>query len=127
MNEAGTHIIKNEEDSAPSCLDEDVAYGQGVERAFLEHYGLNEQPFGVTPDPRFLYLGTKHREALAALTYGIESNRGFLTLVAKPGMGKTSILFQYLEQVRNKARVAFLFQTDGNARDLMSNLLADLD
>ena len=56
---------------------------------FLEYYGLNEQPFGVTPDPRFLYLGTKHLHALSALTYGTESNRGFLTLIAKPGMGKT--------------------------------------
>ncbi len=93
---------------------------------FLEYYGLNEQPFGVTPDPRFLYLGSKHREALTALDYGTKADRGFLALIAKPGMGKTSLLFQYLEGLRNEARTALLFQTDGDSHDLMHYLLADL-
>ena len=47
---------------------------------FLEFYNLKEQPFGVTPDPRFLYLGENHREALASLYYGIESDRGSIFL-----------------------------------------------
>src|SRR5580765_7473945 len=105
MNEPHTQMTNNREESAPPSPDAGVMYGQGLERMFLEYYGLNEQPFGVTPDPKFLYLGSKHREALTALAYGTESNRGLLTLVAQPGMGKTSILFQYLEQLRNKARV----------------------
>jgi general secretion pathway protein A len=100
---------------------------QTVERRFLDHFALNEQPFGVTPDPRFLYLGPKHRQALTALNYGTDLNRGFLTLIAPPGMGKTSLLFQFMEGLRDKARTAFLFQTDGNSRDLMHHLLADLD
>jgi type II secretory pathway predicted ATPase ExeA len=85
-----------------------------------------EQPFGVTPDPRFLYLGTKHREALASLVYGTESGRGFIALTAKPGMGKTSLLFQYLESLRNKARTAFVFQTDCHRRELLRHILSDL-
>lgn len=93
---------------------------------FLEHFSLNEQPFGVTPDPRFLYLGTQHREALASLVYGTESNRGFLALIAPPGMGKTSLLFQYLEGLRGKARTAFLFQTDCDSRELLRHILNDL-
>ena len=92
----------------------------------LEQYGLIQEPFGVTPDPRFLYLGLKHREALASLLYGTEANRGFLALIAKPGMGKTSLLFQYLEHLRNKARTAFLFQTDCNSRELVRHILIDL-
>jgi len=91
----------------------------------LEHYGLAEQPFGVTPDPRFLYLGPKHREALASLLYGTEANRGFLALIAKPGMGKTSLLFQYLEHLR-KERTAFIFQTDCNSREFVRHILTDL-
>lgn len=91
----------------------------------LEHYGLVEQPFGVTPDPRFLYLGLKHREALASLLYGTEANRGFLALIAKPGMGKTSLLFQYLEHLR-KDRTAFIFQTDCNSREFVRHILTDL-
>jgi type II secretory pathway predicted ATPase ExeA len=93
---------------------------------FLEHYGLIEEPFGVTPDPRFLYLGSSHREALASLLYGTEANRGFLALIAKPGMGKTSLLFQYLEHLRNKARTAFVFQTDCDPREFVRHILIDL-
>src|ERR1700719_5094616 len=93
---------------------------------YLEHYGLVEEPFGVTPDPRFLYLGPKHREALASLLYGTESNRGFLALIAKPGMGKTSLLYQYLESLRGKARTAFVFRTDCDSREFIRHVLLDL-
>ncbi len=99
---------------------------RGVDRLFREYYGLIEQPFGVTPDPRFLYLGSKHRQALDVLNYGTELNRGFITLVAKPGMGKTSLLFQYLEGLRDKARTVFLFHTDCDPAELMRYLLEEL-
>jgi general secretion pathway protein A len=93
---------------------------------FLEYYKLAEQPFGVTPDSRFLYLGPKHREALASLVYGTESNRGFLALIAKPGMGKTSLLYHYLSYLRDKARTAFIFRTDCDSREFIRHLLIDL-
>jgi type II secretory pathway predicted ATPase ExeA len=99
---------------------------RSIDRLFLAYYGLNEQPFGVTPDLRFLYLGAKHRQALDVLNYGTELNRGFLTLIARPGMGKTSLLFHYLEGLRDKARTVFLFQTDCDSTELMRYLLADL-
>jgi len=93
---------------------------------YLKFFGLREQPFGVTPDPRFLYLSAAHREALASLYYGIESGRGFLGLIAKPGMGKTTILFHLLEKFRSTARTAFVFQTQCNSREFMRFLLAEL-
>ena len=93
---------------------------------FLEFFGLRAQPFGVTPDPRFLYLTPGHREALASLYYGIESGRGFMALIAKPGMGKTTLLFQLLERFRHSARTAFLFQTQCNSREFMRFLLGEL-
>jgi len=123
MNEPHIRVVRIAEGAAQADCRDGL---QSAERGFLECFGLNEQPFGVTPDPRFLYLGPKHRQALAALTYGTELNRGFLTLIAKPGMGKTSLLFQYLDGLRSKARTAFLFQTVGDARDLMCYLLTDL-
>jgi len=110
---------------APSSH-EPRALDLSFERKFLEHFALNEQPFGVTPDPRFLYLGPKQRQALAALNYGTETNRGFLTLTGQPGLGKTSLLFNYLEGLRNKARTVFLFQTDCDSRELMSYILTEL-
>ena len=93
---------------------------------FLEYYHLREQPFGVTPDPRFLYFGPAHREALASLMYSIETRRGFSAMVAEPGMGKTTLLFRLLETLRASTRTAFLFQTEGDSRDLLRGVLADL-
>src|SRR2546430_2318067 len=93
---------------------------------FTEFYGLNEQPFGVTPDPRYIYLGRAHREVLASLFYGLESNRGFLALIARPGMGKTTLLFHLLQKFRTTARTVFVFQTQCTARELMRLMLAEL-
>ena len=93
---------------------------------FLDHYHLREQPFGVTPDPRFLYLSQTHREALASLYYGVEAGRGFLALIAEPGMGKTTLLFQLMEQVRKSACFGFLFQTQCDSREFLRYLLADM-
>jgi len=93
---------------------------------FLKFFGLTEQPFGVTPDPRFLYLSAAHREALASLYYGIEANRGFLGLIAKPGMGKTTLLFHLLEKFRTSAHTAFIFQTQCNSREFLRFLLSEL-
>ena len=93
---------------------------------FLEYYGLREQPFGVTPDPRYLYFGAMHREALASLFYGIETGCGFLTLIAPPGMGKTTLLLHLLERLRRSARTVFLFQTQCDSREFFRYLLTDL-
>jgi hypothetical protein len=92
---------------------------------FLDHYHLREQPFGVTPDPRFLYLSATHREALASLYYGVEASRGFMALIAEPGMGKTTLLFQLMERVRKSVCFAFLFQTQCDSREFLRYLLAD--
>src|SRR5215831_5509238 len=93
---------------------------------FQQYFGLREQPFGVTPDPRYLYMAPAHREALASLYYGVEANRGFLALIAKPGMGKTTLLFHLLEKFRDTARTAFLFQTQCNSREFLRFLLSEL-
>lgn len=93
---------------------------------FLNYYKLAEQPFGVTPDSRFLYLGPQHREALASLVYGTESDRGFLAMIAEPGMGKTSLLHHYLSYVRGHARTSFVFRTDCDSREFIQHVLIDL-
>lgn len=93
---------------------------------FLEFYQLREQPFGVTPDPKFLYLGSTHREALASLLYGIKCGRGFLSLIAPPGMGKTTTLFCLLEQLGNLAKTAFIFESQSTPTELLRHLLSDL-
>src|ERR1700733_5767291 len=92
----------------------------------LDYFKLAEEPFGVTPDSRFLYLGRQHREALASLIYGIESNRGFLALIAKPGMGKTTMLYHCMNSLRGRARIACVFRTDCDSREFIRHVLLDL-
>ncbi|MGC2516600.1 MAG: AAA family ATPase, partial [Terriglobales bacterium] len=92
----------------------------------MDYYNLKEQPFGVTPDPRYLYPSPTHCEALASLSYAIRSGRGFMSLIAKPGMGKTSILFQLLSQLEGSARTVFLFRTLCSPKELLRSLLRDL-
>src|SRR5579862_518912 len=93
---------------------------------FLEFYGLKEQPFGVTPDPRFFFLSPSHREALASLYYSIEAKRGFSALVANPGMGKTSLIFRVMDSLKSSMRTAFLFQTQGSdSRSFLRSILND--
>ena len=94
---------------------------------FLEYYGLREQPFGVTPNPRYLYHSAMHREALASLIYGIESDLGFAALIANPGMGKTTLLFYLLEKFRNTARTALIFQTLCTPVELLRYLANELE
>jgi type II secretory pathway predicted ATPase ExeA len=97
-----------------------------ISPTFLDFYQLREQPFGVSPDPQYLYLSPGHREALASLLHGVETGRGFLSLIAEPGMGKTTILFQLLQRWRGHVHSAFLFQTQCDSRELIRYLLNDL-
>jgi general secretion pathway protein A len=92
----------------------------------LDYYKLREQPFGVTPDSRYLFLSDTHREALASLLYGVEAGCGFVALIAEPGLGKTTLLFHALNQLREKARTVFLFQTVCTPMDLLRALLTGL-
>jgi len=90
---------------------------------FLDFYHLREQPFTDMPDPRFLYLSPTHREALAALLCGIEMDRSFLALIAEPGMGKTTLVFELLERMRHMARTVFLFQDQCDSLELLHSLV----
>src|SRR5215813_105810 len=94
---------------------------------FLEFYQLRRQPFGVTPDPAFLYFGASHERAFSSLLSSVRERRGFSAVIAKPGMGKTSLLFKLLDLIKDSARTGFLFQTHGDSREVLSTLLHDLE
>ncbi|HET6144510.1 MAG TPA: AAA family ATPase [Candidatus Acidoferrales bacterium] len=93
----------------------------------LSFFGLTQQPFDVTPDPACLYLSSSHSEALASLQQGIEHCRGFMMLIAEPGMGKTTLLHKLMEEQTESARVVFLFQTQCNSRELLCYILNELE
>src|SRR6202790_448093 len=93
---------------------------------FLEFYGLREQPFGVTPDPAYLHASRTHCDALDSLSEAILGDQGFVALVAEPGMGKTTLLNQVLDGLREPARTAFLFQTQCDSREFFQYLMSEL-
>jgi general secretion pathway protein A len=92
----------------------------------LPFYQLPEQPFGVTPDSRYFFLSNTHREALASLLYGVDAGCGFLAVIAAPGLGKTTLLFDALLCLRQSALTVFLFGTVCTPLDLLRSLLTAL-
>src|SRR5437762_8374661 len=93
---------------------------------FLEFYGLKEQPFGVTPDPRFICPSRTHSKAFNSLSRGLEAGCGFLALIAGPGMGKTTLVFQLLNQLDQTSHAVYLFQTQCDSRELLRHVLSGL-
>jgi general secretion pathway protein A len=75
---------------------------------YTSFFGLQEKPFAITPDPRYLYLSERHAEALAHLLYGINEAGGFVQLTGEVGTGKTTVIRSLLEQLPGHADVALI-------------------
>ena len=75
---------------------------------YLAHYNLKRLPFKTNPDPKFLWLGENHREALSVLTYGVLKGEGFVLLTGDIGTGKTSLVRHLINLIKHKALVAFI-------------------
>ncbi len=90
------------------------------------YFGFREQPFSLTPDPRFLWLSDTHREGLAALTYGITRRKGFLLLTGEVGTGKTTLLRAALGQLPPDTDTALVLNTIGvSPLDLLKLIAAE--
>lgn len=77
---------------------------------YLKSFGLNEKPFHITPNPRFIFLSKNHKEAFAHLLYGIQQRVGFLSLTGEVGTGKTTVLRTLLQQLEESTfKVALIF------------------
>jgi general secretion pathway protein A len=93
---------------------------------YLAHFGLREAPFSLTPDPRFLYLGERHREGLAHLRYGLEDGGGFVQLTGEIGTGKTTLCRALLAELPGHLDVAFLLNPRVSEVDLLATLCDEL-
>ena len=91
-----------------------------------KHFGLEELPFSVTPDPRFSYTNSLYREAFANLRYGIETRKGFIVITGEAGTGKTTLLRRLMRTVEASVHTAFIFNTHLDFTELLRLVLSDL-
>src|ERR1700727_1100612 len=93
---------------------------------YKEFYGLRANPFNVNPDPRYLFLTRHTEEALACLTYGIQSRKGFVLLTGEVGTGKTTLINKLLEWLRlQQVSTAFIFNSRLNTTQFLDYMMAD--
>jgi general secretion pathway protein A len=94
---------------------------------YEEFYGFKENPFNVTPNPEYIYLGEKHREALAQLLYGVKERKGFIVITGEVGTGKTTLIHYLLDKMNGSCtRTAFLFNPKLTVNDFIQYILKDL-
>ncbi|MFI5364055.1 MAG: ExeA family protein, partial [Candidatus Binatia bacterium] len=92
---------------------------------YCDFYQLTEPPFNVTPDPKFLYLNARYREAIASLNYGITQRKGFITLIGEAGTGKTTLLNKLLEEFDSKTKSVFIFNTNVTFEEILEYVFAE--
>jgi len=100
-------------------------------KMYESFYGLRENPFEVTPNPDYIYLGKNHREALANLLYGVRTKKGFIVITGEVGTGKTTLIHYLLDKLdkldgHDHTKTAFLFNPKLTANDFIQYILMDL-
>ncbi|HUN27710.1 MAG TPA: AAA family ATPase [Steroidobacteraceae bacterium] len=93
---------------------------------YLSFFGLNEKPFAITPDPRYLYLSERHAEALAHLLYGINEAGGFVQLTGEVGTGKTTVVRSLLAQTPQNAEIALILNPRMTAPEFLLTICEEL-
>ena len=86
---------------------------------YTNYFNLTQQPFSIAPDPRYLFMSERHREALAHLLYGIGSGGGFVLLTGEIGAGKTTVCRCFIEQVPDNCRLAYIFNPKLTVEELL--------
>jgi general secretion pathway protein A len=93
---------------------------------YAQHFGLKQAPFSIAPDPRYLFMSERHREALAHLLYGVRGGEGgFVVLTGEIGAGKTTVCRCFLEQVPERCNVAYIFNPKLTVDELLRTVCAE--
>lgn len=89
---------------------------------YTQYFNLRQQPFSIAPDPRYLFMSERHREALAHLLYGVGSGGGFVLLTGEIGAGKTTVCRCFMEQVPADCRLAYIFNPKLSVQELLQSV-----
>lgn len=89
---------------------------------YTEFFGLRQEPFSIAPDPRYLFMSERHREALAHLLYGVDGGGGFVLLSGEIGAGKTTVCRCFLEQIPKRCNVAYIFNPKLTVPELLKSV-----
>ncbi len=93
---------------------------------YKDYFGLIDDPFSIAPNPQYLYMSERHREALAHLLYGVTSDSGFILLTGEVGTGKTTICRCLLEQIPDNADIALVFNPKLSSHELLAAICDEL-
>jgi len=93
---------------------------------YKEFYGFSEDPFQITPDPRFLYMSEQHREAYAHLSYALNKSKGFTVITGEAGTGKTTLIQMMLARLDGHTRTAHLYNPKLSTLDFLKYICHDL-
>jgi general secretion pathway protein A len=94
---------------------------------YASFYKLKKDPFHITPDPEFLFLSPSHKEALGSIVYGVGHRKGFVLITGEVGVGKTTILRSYLEEIdRSKLKILYIFNSNVTFQGLLKTIFKEL-
>ncbi len=93
---------------------------------YTNYFGLSEKPFTITPDPRYLFMSTRHGEALAHLIYGVSESDGFIQLTGEVGTGKTTLIRSLFQQLPEKADIALILNPQLSAKEFLASIAHEL-
>lgn len=100
--------------------------GKGNDSVYLAHFQLGSRPFGISPDPRFLYVSSHHRDAMAHLLYTLRDGSGFALLTGEVGTGKTTLSRWLLSQATQDMELAFILNPRLTPQELLASLCDEL-
>jgi general secretion pathway protein A len=89
---------------------------------YTQFFGLGQVPFSIAPDPRYVFMSERHREALAHLLYGLDGGGGFVLLTGEIGTGKTTVCRLFLEQIPADCNVAYIFNPKQTVLELLRSI-----
>ncbi|GAB3029655.1 ExeA family protein [Bowmanella dokdonensis] len=93
---------------------------------YLNYFGLSDNPFSIAPNPDYLYMSPRHKEALAHLTFGLRESGGFVMLTGEVGTGKTTVSRKLMQQLPDNTQVAMILNPTLSAMELLATLCDEL-